>query len=276
MLPASSCVLNAGSGAWAFEDLASHLADILGVEVRDTPSDYNYLLAWDDPEPPAHGDLFIPFPAVLAAGDKRRLASLFADHDVATPATRLLDTPAEVRRLLAGDRQSRWVLKYPTGCGGSGHRMLQSDGSIPENWPRPYVVQEFIRMETPEVYRLYCAGGATFGWNARRYPAGVKPSPWVAHARGARYENPGPLPAAAEEQARKALTATGLLDSFGCADLVCAPDGRWLVLEVGTDGLFNHVDRAVDLPGFSEELDRRLALAFRSWLQGDRDLAPCG
>jgi hypothetical protein len=124
------------------------------------------------------------------------------------------------------------------------------------------VVQEFLRLETPEVYRLYGIGGETFGWNVRRFPAEVKPSPWVAHARGARYADAGPAPVEAEQQARSALAAAGLLASFGCVDLLRTEQGRWVVLEVGTDGMFNHVDRDLGLPALEEEIDRRLAEAF--------------
>ena len=254
-------ILNAGSGAWAFEPLAEHLSRVLGVPVSEEPAAYFYLLSWDGPEPPP-GASFIPYPAIVQASDKRLLAETIHRAGVATPRTHLLETPAEVDRFLRAEPATSWVLKYPTGCGGAGHRLLDGSAPVPEEWPRPYVVQEFVRLERPEVYRLYSAGGETFGWNVRRFPTGVAASPWVAHARGARYQDPGPLPAAAEEQARAALAATGLLDSFGCADLLHAGDGRWLVLEVGTDGVFNHVDRDVDLPGLSDEIDRRIAAAF--------------
>jgi hypothetical protein len=71
-------------------------------------------------------------------------------------------------------------------------------------------------MERPEVLRTYGAGGEVFGWIARRFPAGSTLTPSVAHARGARYEGAGSLPAAAAEIARAALSATKLIDSFGC------------------------------------------------------------
>jgi len=40
------------------------------------------------------------------------------------------------------------------------------------------------------------------------------------------------------------LKAMGLWESFGCADLLWTEDGRWLVLEVNTDG------DAIHLPPF--------------------------
>jgi hypothetical protein len=64
------------------------------------------------------------------------------------------------------------------------------------------------------------------------------------------------------EVARRALVATGVWDSFGCADLRRKTTGEWVVLEVGTDGLFNHVDRDLGEPHFEQELHRRVASAF--------------
>jgi hypothetical protein len=119
-----------------------------------------------------------------------------------------------------------------------------------------------VRLERPEVYRIFCAAGELFGWVARRFPEGAKVSPWVAHARGARYVRSGDPPSAVADAARRALVATGLWDSFGCVDLLRKPIDEWLVLEVGTDGLFNHVDRDVGDPALAHELDRRVADAF--------------
>jgi hypothetical protein len=257
----SRAILNAGVGAWAFEELAARLARALWLDVREEPAAYNYLLGWDGPGAPA-GELFIPEASIRLAADKRELARVFEQQGIATPRTELIEAPEAVRQFVirAGDRE--WVLKWPTGCGAAGHRLLAPGDPVPEDWPRPYVLQEFIRMERPEVYRLYGAAGELFGWNARRFPAGARPSPWVAHAQGARYAAAGAPPAEAQRQARRALAAAGLLASFGCVDLLPAPAGRWLVLEVGTDGLFNHVDRELALPAIETEIDRRLAQAF--------------
>ncbi len=41
--------------------------------------------------------------------------------------------------------------------------------SFPRSEPTPYVVQEFVRLERPEVYRIYATSGTLFGWLARRY-----------------------------------------------------------------------------------------------------------
>jgi len=260
-------ILNAGPGAWAFEEHANRLARVLGVEVRDTPARFNYLLAWDEDAPPAGAELFVPFEAILVASDKRLQAEVFAAQGVPVPETHLLSEPDEVAALLSRWPEREWVLKYPIGCGASGHRMVRAGTAPPEDWPLPYVVQEFIRMPNPEVYRLYGVGGETFGWNVRRFPLGTRSSPWVAHALGARYADAGDPPREAKIAARAALLAAGLHASFGCVDLLHAEDGRWLVLEVGTDGLFNHVDRDLGLPAIEAELDDRLAKVFRTWAE---------
>lgn len=168
----------------------------------------------------------------------------------------------EAERLLEQQPKKEWCLKFPTGCGASGHRRLHHGMSLPRNWPYPLLVQEFIRLENPEVYRMYAAGGRLFGWVARRYPEGTPKSPWVAHARGARYALAGGAPVEALELSRQALQATHLFDSFGCVDLIQRPTGGWLVLEVGTDGMYNHVDRDLDLPDLEREIQWRIAEAF--------------
>ena len=62
--------------------------------------------------------------------------------------------------------------------------------------------------------------------------------------------------------------AAQLWDSFGCVDLLHKPTGEWVVLEVGTDGLFNHVDRDVGDAELQGELHRRIAAAF--WRAAER------
>lgn len=260
-----AAILNAGGGAWVFEEHAQRLARALNLEISPSPADYNYLLGWENAQAP-NGESFVPFETILLVSDKRCLAQVFASHQVATPRTYLLDSEAEVHRLVRTQAQSQWVLKWPTGCGASGHRLQEAGAPIPQDWPRPYLLQEFIRLEVPEVYRLYCVAGETFGWNARRFPPGSTASPFVAHAQGARYEEEGEVPAEAELQARRALSATQLLGSFGCADLMRNEQGRWLVLEVNTDGIFNHVDRDIAIGNIAAEIEQRLAQAFWSWV----------
>jgi glutathione synthase/RimK-type ligase-like ATP-grasp enzyme len=258
------CILNAGGGAWAFDALARQLAAALALDIAEVPRKFNYVLFTDDVAQ-ITAEWFIPRAAMVLASDKRLLAEAFAQHKVPTPRTWLVEDSAAITRILQAHADKRWCLKYPLACGAFGHTLLASDTPIPADWPRPFIVQEFIPLERPEVYRTYGAGGEIFGWIARRFPTGAKPSPWVAHARGARYERCGPLPAAAAKTARQALQATGLLASFGCVDLLPTPGGAWLVLEVGTDGLFNHVDRELHDPELEQEIQRRIAEAF--WAQ---------
>lgn len=256
------CVLNSGSGAWGFEPLAVQLSSCLGIEISDEPRRFNYLLHVEDVNRPIAYDVFIPTEAIRQASDKRLLAAKFLEYGVPTPLTQLIDDFAEVIRFIQKHSGHEWCLKYPTSCGASGHRLITEASVEPPNWPRPFIVQEFVRMERPEVYRLFCAAGQLFGWVARRYPEGTRLSPWVAHARGARYVRLGEPPSGALRAARLALTASGLWDSFGCVDLLCKPTGEWVVLEVGTDGLFNHVDRELGDSDLERELHQRVADAF--------------
>jgi hypothetical protein len=75
-------------------------------------------------------------------------------------------------------------------------------------------------------------------------------------------------PPAALEAARRALVATDLIESFGCVDLLCRPTGEWVVLEVGTDGLFNHVDRDLGDTTLESEILRRINAAFWRMAEG--------
>lgn len=268
------CILNNGPGGWAFEALARRLSAALWLDIADVPREYNYLLHVENHDPTACGRLFIPYGSVQLASDKRLQARVFREQAVPMPETELIGPWEEVQQFHAARQDKEWCLKYPTGCGASGHRLLTADMKLSASWPHPFVVQEFIRLKQPEVYRLYAAGGEVFGWVARRFPAGTAESPWVAHARGARYELAGDAPAEAISAGRRALSATGLLDSFGCCDLLRRPSGEWVVLEVGTDGMFNHVDRDIGDPAFERELDRRVAEAFwapmggQPWVSG--------
>jgi hypothetical protein len=258
------CVLCGGDGAWAFEPLARSLAVALGADVSPTPRRFNYLLFTDSLPLPADCASFIPPESIALAADKRRLAEVFARNGVPIPETHLLNTWDEVQHFRVARPEAEWCLKFPTACGASGHRLLTDDP--PAWWPVPFVVQEFVRLEQPVVYRTYAAGGVIFGWMVRRFPTGKKPSPWVAHARGAVYEHAGHAPQAAVTVARSALAATGLLGSFGCVDLLQRPTGEWMALEVGTDGLVNHVDRALGDAVMEAEMTRRIAEVFWKWV----------
>ena len=41
--------------------------------------------------------------------------------------------------------------------------------------------------------------------------------------------------------------------------------GALLALEVGTDGLWSHIDRDIKIPQIEQEIETRLARAFKVW-----------
>lgn len=256
------CILNSGAGAWAFEPLANQLSAALEIDVSEKPRDFNYILHVEDHKVAQSCRSFIPFEAIQYASDKRSLATVFNENRIQTPHTALFNEFEDAKKFIRSNANKQWCLKYPTSCGANGHRSLCDSDSEPTNWPKPYVVQEFIPLAEPEVYRTYCAGGEIFGWVVRRFPKGTKTSPWVAHAQGARYENLHEPPTAAVKVAEPAFQATKLWNTFGCVDLICSPDKGWLVLEVGTDGLFNHVDREIGDPAFENILLQKIVKAF--------------
>ena len=63
-------------------------------------------------------------------------------------------------------------------------------------------------------------------------------------------------------QAGEILGETQLWGLFGCVDLLRRASGEWVALEIGTDGLYNHVDRDLDDAVLEQELKRRIASAF--------------
>lgn len=259
-----AAILNGGRGAWAFADVADRLAAALWVDVTTEPAAKNYVL-FQDPRVDTELISFIPRTGVEIAADKRTQSVLFADAGVPMPETVLVDTADSVRQYVATRPERRWVVKYPIGAGAAGHRLVTATSTLPVDWPTPFIVQEFIEMTEPEVFRIYGVGGDLFGWNVRRFPIGsAQRSPFVAHATGASYEVLGEAPHDAAATAQRALDVAGLSRSFGCVDLLPSPQG-WLVIEVGTDGLYNHVDRDVPEP-LATEIDRRIAIAFWHWI----------
>src|SRR5215469_7730288 len=90
------CVLNNGSGAWAFEPLAAQLSASLGVAVSVQPRQFNYLLHIENPERSLDFEVFIPIQSVRVASDKRILATVFRQGNVPTPYTQLFDVYEEV------------------------------------------------------------------------------------------------------------------------------------------------------------------------------------
>lgn len=258
-------VVNAGPEAWAFADHAARMGAALGVEVGSEPALFNYVLGWPEDRSYPPGS-FIGREAARCASDKRLQAIAFLERGVPIPETHTLATRDAVDRLLSTRRDTTWVLKWPVGSGATGHRLLRSIDAIPRLWDGPYLLQRFVEMPTPEVYRLYVVGVDAVGWNVRRFPEGVGASPFVAHAKGARYEEAGSPPACVVEAGLLATRAVGLEGRFAAVDFL--PDGdRWLVLEVNTDGPFQHVDR--DFAG-SERLDAQISTCFWSFVEGSR------
>jgi len=260
-------VLNGGAGSWAFDPLARRLSQALHVPIVAEPVLLNYVLSWDGPPSDLDGRSFIPLVSLAIAADKRDVARAFALHAVPCPRTVLLPRSAVSPFLHA--EPGTWVLKYPLGCGGIGHRLIDAASVIPAHWPEPCVVQEFIRTDPPSVERLYCVDGQCFGFNSRRFPPGTAASPWIAHARGARYHHGEAAPQLALEVALHALRACGLDGSFGCVDLLKRASGEWLALEVGSDGLHNHVDRDLGDAALELEILERTAYAF--WQRAGMD-----
>jgi glutathione synthase/RimK-type ligase-like ATP-grasp enzyme len=255
-------ILNQSDGKWIFEDLAQILSKSLWVDVSENPGDINYIL-YTDLEPSDNKiDSFISLNSIEIASDKREIERRFKSCQVSRPITFILESAQEVESILKTHINNRWILKYPTGCGGINHRIIQNISEIPEQWPQPFLIQEFIESIQPAVYRFYCVDGDLFGFNARKFSDPKISTPWVSHANGARYVY-GEIPSQeAIEVAKTALIATGLYESFGVVDLVTDINGKWYVLEVGTDGIYNHVDRDIANDGLLDELHERLAISF--------------
>jgi glutathione synthase/RimK-type ligase-like ATP-grasp enzyme len=246
---------------WAFGAIAQRLSALCDCPVVSEPQGLCYLLS--DPQEATGYQAFIPLSAVHIAADKREIEQAFARGGIARPRTWILLGTQDVEVLLHEQPERRFILKYPTSCGGSGHYVVQGGFTAKRNWPTPFIVQEFVTMAVPRVYRAYFAGGVYLGSNVRRFPQGICHD-LVAHARGARYFYDDPIPDHAVQLAAAALRAVGLLESFGVVDLLQSDAGEWLTLEVGTDGIYNHVDRDIDNEAFLDHIYRGIAAAFLS------------
>jgi glutathione synthase/RimK-type ligase-like ATP-grasp enzyme len=255
-------ILNQSEGKWVFENLAQMLSRSLWVNISEHAGQLNYILCTESELIDPNLNSFIPMNSINIASDKREIEKKFGSYGVTRPRTFILESSSEVEASLKTYPNHRWILKYPTGCGGINHRIIQSIDEIPAHWPQPFLLQEFIESIEPAVYRFYCVDGNLFGFNARKFANPKISSPWVSHANGARYNYEETPNREAIEVAKAALIATGLYYSFGVVDLVKDISGRWYVLEVGTDGIYNHVDRDVDNGALLDELNERLAIAF--------------
>jgi len=47
-----AAILNTGITAWIFEQHAQRLARLMNIEISDRPCEYNYLLGWENSQPP--------------------------------------------------------------------------------------------------------------------------------------------------------------------------------------------------------------------------------
>jgi glutathione synthase/RimK-type ligase-like ATP-grasp enzyme len=258
-------ILNQSDGSWIFDNLAQMLSRSLWIDIDESTSDLNYILCAEPELIDLHFiNSFIPLRSIHIAADKREVEKRFKSDDVVRPHTAIFNTAQQVEMFLQEYNDLTWILKYPTGCGGINHRIIKSASEIPENWPKPFLIQKFITAIQPAVYRVYCVDGDLFGFNARKFVDPEISTPWVSHANGARYTYDEKPTSAAIEIATTALIATGLVDSFGVVDLVKDLNDNWYALEVGTDGIYNHVDRDIDNDALLDELNERLAIAFWS------------
>lgn len=254
-------IVNQTSGKWAFDKLANILSESLWVDVEEDFGDINYILCTDKQKADKINS-FIPIESINLAADKRKTEKKFNQYCVVRPKTFLADDEKEVELILLEYPEIQWILKYPIGCGGIHHRLINYVNQIPKGWPKPFLLQEFIQLQRPEVYRLYCVDSEIFGFNARRFKDKNNKTPWVSHANGAIYQYGETSDREAREIAKTALISTGLYDSFGIVDVLKDKDDKWYVLEVGTDGIYNYVDREVENQNLFDELNERLAKAF--------------
>lgn len=254
-------IINRTGGKWAFEKLANMLSESLWVDIQEDLGDINYLLCLEEQEI-YNINSFIPPDSIIVASDKRKIEERFNRYSVPRPKTFMASSEKEAELILLEYPQIKWILKYPIGCGGINHRLLENISQIPNRWPKPFLLQELIELSMPQVYRLYCVDSQLFGFNVRRFKDKNIKTPWVSHAQGARYEYGESPDKKAQEVAKMALISTGLYQSFGVVDLLKNEEGKWYALEVGTDGIYNHVDREVENENLFHEINERLAKAF--------------
>ncbi|MBW4511665.1 MAG: ATP-grasp domain-containing protein [Scytonematopsis contorta HA4267-MV1] len=254
-------IINTSNGKWAFEKLANILSEALWVEIQEKFCDINYTLCIEESEN-YNINNFIPINSIKIAADKRNIEKRFNQFSVARPKTFVVQDEKDVESILSEHFYIKWILKYPIGCGGINHRFIEKISQIPKGWPKPFLLQEFIELQIPEVYRLYCVDSEIFGFNARRFQDKNNKNPWVSHQGGAIYEYGESPEKEAQEVVKAALISTDLYNSFGVVDLLKNKTGKWYALEVGTDGIYNYVDREVGNQKLFDEINERLAKAF--------------
>lgn len=263
-----AAILHGGPWKDVFGYFPAHLSACTGLPIAETPDglDFAYVLGWFEHRPLPCAS-FIPLEAIDLAHDKRRQAVFFRDHGIAAPESVLLDTEEEVLEFPATRPDKEWILKWPVGCGGLGHQVLDGKAAITALWHPPFLIQELIRMERPRVYRLFSAGGEAFNWCVRESNERTASSLFVSGRGGATVRMEDPVPEDARNLAAKALKPAGIWDSFGAVDMIRSDEGTWYVLELNTDGIYHFLERIVDVPGFTETLDRFTNLAVQKRLE---------
>jgi glutathione synthase/RimK-type ligase-like ATP-grasp enzyme len=256
-----AAVLHRGPLRGLFGDFPEQLAADLDLPILDEDRDVDLglILAWDGPPPRCR--TFVPFDAIVAAQDKREQFRRFRAAGVSIPETRLFDDFEIARAFALLDPDRRWLLKWPVGSGSVGHTLIDRDSRVTPLWNPPFLIQEFVALERPEIHRVMGCDGELFGFTVRSFPPGTPSSPLVSTHRGAIFGLAGSIPPEVARQARLALSAFGLFSTFGCVDLIVPPGAPVLVLEVNADGLSQFVDRMPGLPGLCRETGERLRAA---------------
>jgi hypothetical protein len=263
-----ACILNTGPAAWLFGRYAQRLSQALEIDVSTEPRTFNYILGVSDNmsfEGEHHS--FIPYHGIEIASDKRIQAKVFYDAEVQTPETYLLKTDEALESFLAHHPEKQWCLKYPLSCGAAGHHLISPGYTPYPYWPLPYVVQEFIALKEPMVYRAYGYGGFIRHFTVRSIPPEKPHTPWVAHAQGAVYKHIDEIPSQVCSIALRALRAADLFHSYGVVDLLRDESGAWWVLEVGTDGICTHVDDEMNDPQQGVRHFANISTAFWQWCE---------
>jgi glutathione synthase/RimK-type ligase-like ATP-grasp enzyme len=251
-----AAILHAGPWKDVFGDFPSRLSACTGLPITETPDGLAlvYVLGWFEHRP-LPCESFIPLDAIYLAHDKRKQAALFREHGIASPESHLVATEEEALAFPRQRPDKEWILKWPIGCGGAGHQILDANTVMTPLWRPPFLVQELIRMARPRVYRLFVAGGETFSWCVRESNERTAHTPFVSAAGGATVRLEAAVPEAARTEAVRAFMAAGLWDSLGGVDMIQSEAGQWLVLEMNTDGIYHFLQRVVEVPGFGEALD---------------------
>ncbi len=184
--PVHAAILHSGPWKNLFGDFPSYLSRVTGLPLVETPEglDMAYVMGWPE-HSPLPCESFIPLEAVYLAHDKRKQAAFFSTNGITTPETHLIFSEADALAFHRNRPDREWLLKWPTGCGGTGHQVLDDNTRITPFWKPPFLVQELIRMEVPRVYRLFAAGGETFNWCVREGTAKTGSSPFISYGTGA-------------------------------------------------------------------------------------------